>query len=130
MLKLFLLMAVGIVSNAHAFAVQPIQSRAACRSPVLHIRGELVSGEASFHSEARHAMLALRNCGYACGRYYGSNLDALYDCLGDLPQNAVVLVTGAAQMMTKLERANPRFAEGLSTVFQDFTRGDVSVVAR
>ena len=50
--------------------------------------------------------------------YYGHNLDALYDCLGDLSQNVYIILINGDQMDENLGE----FAQKLRTVFTDASK--------
>ena len=50
--------------------------------------------------------------------YYGHNLDALYDCLGDLGQNVFIILINGDLMDESLGE----YAQKLRTVFSDASR--------
>ena len=69
--------------------------------------GRRMDGRAAAHAELKEKL--------DLPEYYGNNLDALNDCLGDLRQRPLVVIEGAGEFLESCGG----FAVGLLRVFSD-----------
>ena len=69
--------------------------------------GRKMDGRAAMHAELKDKL--------DLPEYYGKNLDALNDCLGEMCERPLVVIEGAGEFLEK----NEGYAVGLLRVFSD-----------